>query len=351
MVIEESDSPQHLMIRAKDTLSFLRVSLEMDKFEVNAIKCITRNLQNNSMKTISQRFISELVPTVFNPYRRTLYRNAGQLWSNAPSLVSDAALRIRPLLLPRSKPSVVFGFSASAFSRTQLMTMELLINGGTKQHCAFPDYQTRFPFLVREFKSQAEGGTLYMATNQAAGAGATMLNGYLELMRCIGDSPALGELIIFSLTMDNNTVRLNIHWMKTIADGNSYQYHMKKVPQGFLRNLSHLQTIKRAVKNILAHGETTYFNKLRDALDKYYLLQKLVGTRQPSRRTAKNPRAKSSLKDAVDQISVEGHGKRYADEDEPPSPPTVETRSKRNVTAEVGNMGKTEIYKKQQNDI
>ena len=48
-----------------------------------------------------------------------------------------------------------------------------------------PDGKARFPFLEIEFKSQATGGTHFVATNQAANAGAIAMEGTLQLTRKI----------------------------------------------------------------------------------------------------------------------------------------------------------------------
>ena len=44
-----------------------------------------------------------------------------------------------------------------------------------------PDGQVRFPFLAMEFKAQVSGGIHFMASNQAANAGAVAMEGTLEL--------------------------------------------------------------------------------------------------------------------------------------------------------------------------
>ena len=62
--------------------------------------------------------------------------------------------------------------------------MDLLVDQLGKSY-AMPDGKARFPFLEIEFKSQATGGTHFVATNQAANAGAIAMEGTLQLTRKI----------------------------------------------------------------------------------------------------------------------------------------------------------------------
>lgn len=71
-----------------------------------------------------------------------------------------------------------------AFDTNQFMVVKLLLNQARKDY-TMPDGIVRFPFLVIEFQAQAIGGTHFVATNQAANAGAVAMEGTLELARRI----------------------------------------------------------------------------------------------------------------------------------------------------------------------
>jgi hypothetical protein len=90
-------------------------------------------------------------------------------------------------LLPLKRPQldVTFALCHRAFTKTQLAAIPALLpipsgksyfNAGNGLHCPPPPF-----FFVIEFKAQAKRGTMYVAANQAAGAGAVALNNTLQL--------------------------------------------------------------------------------------------------------------------------------------------------------------------------
>lgn len=118
---------------------------------------------------------------------QSLVRNSNQLWFNSVSGPLDPMVLNNPLPLPRPKPDLVFGYSRTAFDREEFTTIDLLVDDRLGWSYAVPDQKLRFPFLNIEFKSQAKDGTLHVATDQVAGAGAIALSGKLELiLHCLG---------------------------------------------------------------------------------------------------------------------------------------------------------------------
>ncbi|KAL7919363.1 hypothetical protein ACQKWADRAFT_315710 [Trichoderma austrokoningii] len=178
------------------------------------------------------------------------------------------------LPLPKPKPDLVFGYSKHAFSRTELRTMELLVQSPRGKSFASPDGVLLFPFLILEFKSQAKEGSLYTGTNQAAGAGAIAMNGIRELWSRSSpglavDSFNLNEPQVFSATMDQNILSLNVHWMGARPDTDQLSYNLEEVSMYFLKYGDGMQRLKDAIKNICDHFADKPLKDIRTSLARY----------------------------------------------------------------------------------
>jgi len=135
-------------------------------------------------------------------------------------------------------------------------------------------YRTKsfsFHFLDIDFKSQAKGGTHYIATNQVAGTDAVSLNGSLELIkRSFGvEKLDYGEPQFFSVTMDHELARINVHWLSALAEGGRHSFHVEGLSQHLLNDATGIRTVVRAVKNILDYGSDVRLRKPCEALDAY----------------------------------------------------------------------------------
>ncbi|KAK5209640.1 hypothetical protein LTR72_012450, partial [Exophiala xenobiotica] len=136
---------------------------------------------------------------------------------------------------------------------------------------AVPDQKIRFPFLEVEFKSQAKNGTHYIATNQAAGAGAIALNGNLELMRrSFGlEQFDYEEPLYFSISMDHELARINVHWLRALAEGGHHSFHVEGLSKHLLDDANGIRALSRAIRNILDNGADARLRTLCGALDAY----------------------------------------------------------------------------------
>ncbi|KAK5202613.1 hypothetical protein LTR41_011645 [Exophiala xenobiotica] len=175
-----------------------------------------------------------------------------------------------PLPLPKPKPDLAFGYSEAAFTDDQLGTIDLLVDDQFGRSYAVPDQKVRFPFLGIEFKSQAKNGTHYIATNQAAGAGAVALSGYMDLMRRGLKNFDYEEPLYFSVTIDHELARINVHWLRAPAEkGGQHSFHVEGLSQHLLRDTNGIRALSRAIKNILDNGADARLRTLCEALDAY----------------------------------------------------------------------------------
>lgn len=127
--------------------------------------------------------------------------------------------------------------------------MALLDDEISDQNFALRDGKLRFPFFVIEITSQAKGSTHFIATNQAANAGATAMNGYLGLIQrsCRMENFDYNEPQFFSITMDHEPAHVNVHWLKAPVDGRD-SFHVQGLTQHLLNDSGGIRILARAIE-------------------------------------------------------------------------------------------------------
>ena len=202
--IECDHPPPELMRRAHRITSRSRTSPEIDDATIQKLKDKSRKLQNEAEEEIIQQLAPRIIPAMDELPDQRLARNADQLWFNSIPIPLKPSILTNPLPLPKPKPDLAFRYSKAAFTDNPIGTIDLLIDDQFGRSYAVPDQKVRFPFLEIEFKSQAKNGTHYIATNQAAGAGAIALSGYIDLIRRSYRMKKFDyeEPVYFSVTID-----------------------------------------------------------------------------------------------------------------------------------------------------
>ncbi|OAP54577.1 hypothetical protein AYL99_11025 [Fonsecaea erecta] len=272
--INRNDPPAQLMQRAKRIISRSRSSPEIDDAAAQGLIATSRRVQNESKDIIIQQLAPGIIPAINKIPDSRLASNTKQLWFNSVPVPLDVSILTNPLPLPKPKPDLAFGYSETAFTRDQLGTIDLLIDDQFGRSYTTPDQKIRFPFLEIEFKSQAENGTHYVATNQTASAGAITLNGHIDLTQ---RSFRMGkfdynEPQYFSLTMDHQLACVNVHWLRAPAkgeEGGQHSFHVEGLSQHLLGDVNGIRAVSRAIKNILDHGADARLRTLCEALDAY----------------------------------------------------------------------------------
>lgn len=352
--IERQNPPVELMRQAKRIILRPRASPEMDDRTAQELRDTARRLQNEGEEEIVQQLAPHIIPAMNKVPDQRLARNADQQWLNSVPVPLDPSILTTPLPLPKPKSDLAFGYSEAAFSRNQLGTIDLLVDDQFGRSYTVPDQKLRFPFLDVEFKSQAKSGTHYIATNQVAGAGAIALNGNLELIRRSfgAESFDFDEPQFFSVTMDHELARINVHWLSNPTEGGQYSFHVEGLSKHLLDDANGLRALRRAIKNILDYGSDARLRKLCDALDAYR--QRVISEReavtterdqrnmiqtepQPERRRrsrrAQLPSHKQQENQSRDDLQVEARGDAEGHQgDEPQENLQAEQRSRRKQT-------------------
>ncbi|MCJ1246810.1 hypothetical protein MMC30_004019 [Trapelia coarctata] len=266
----------------------------MDDATAQKLKNKSRKLENEGEKDIIQQLGPYIIPAMNELPDPRLARNADQPWFNHVPVPLKPSVLTNPLPLPKPRPGLAFGYSEAAFTENQLGTIDLLVDDPFGRSYGIPDKKLRFPFLVVDFKSQAKNGTHYIATNQAAGAGAVALNGNLELARRSFGTQKLdyNEPQFFSVTMDHQLALINVHWLSTPTEGGRHSFHVEGLSQHLLKDPHGIRAVVRAVKNTLDYGSDIRLRRLCEALDAYrerFVLERSVATTQRDQGQAAQP--------------------------------------------------------------
>ena len=278
--IERENPPTELVQRARGIIMRPRASPGIDETTAQAFRDTARRLQTEGEQNIIQKLVPIAIPVLNKVPDHNLAYNSNQAWCDSVPIPLDPSILANPLPLPKPKPDAAFGHSEQAFTRNQLGTIDLLVDDQHGRSYAVPDKNVRFPFLNIEFKSQAKNGTHYTATNQVANAGAIAMNGNLELTRRgLGvESLDLDEPQFFSISMDHELARINIHWLGTNAADGQFNFHVEGLSQHLLKEVDGLRAVRRAVKNILDYGADERLRTLCEGLDAYR--QKVIHERE-----------------------------------------------------------------------
>ncbi|MCJ1441769.1 MAG: hypothetical protein MMC23_002261 [Stictis urceolatum] len=248
-----------------------RETPELEDAVIDQLRKTMKDLQNKGEEEVKNKLGAHIIPGYSTPSDKRLDVVQGQLWNKAVPVPFKSSLLNPPLPLPKPKPDTTFAFSKAAFTESQLGTIKSLVQYPNGPSFASPSPDIRFPFAIIEYKSQAKDGSIRVATNQAAGAGAVALNGFLELMnRGPGlDASDVNKPLFFSVAMDQNSAYINMHWIGKTSDTNEHTFHLEELRMLPLRYDDSIQVLQRALKNIHEYAAEDLLKIIIDALDEY----------------------------------------------------------------------------------
>ena len=219
-------------------------------------------------------FADHLLPRNSDERMRTV---RGQRWTRFVPVPLDSTLTTGgPIVayppLQQPKPDVCIGYSAKAFTAPQRKIIDSLIHSETDCSYAMPHQDLHFPFLDLELKSQANGGTFVIATDQAGITGAVVGHWLVELARCASRLRSLdyNEPQLFSLNLDNKTAQFNIHRLSRRDQDGEFCFHVTDQPVHNLYILDGVKTVYRLVKNIFDWAMNVRLPMICTLLDDVY---------------------------------------------------------------------------------
>lgn len=191
---------------------------------------------------------ADLINTGMFPFHRPgIAKGGNSPWStvalpNNPEYMYD---------LSAPKPDICFGYPTNLRSGWSYAQSNVIAHPMAHPY-ARPARGNTFPFLMVEMKSEAAGGTIYVAENQAAGSGSHSVNALLWLLREAGtyDSSSLTDTIAFSITMSHREAIFYLHWYSEV----DRRYYMSFLESYSSVKAEDIRACNNTVKNIIDYG-------------------------------------------------------------------------------------------------
>ena len=270
--VESEAPPISLLKRAEEIIEQLRSSPEIDEVSAQELTATAKRLRRSAEDDIVQDLgIPLLISRLKTLSDQRVSSVSGQPWINFVPVPLDASISGDEPPLAKPKPDKSFGYSSQAFTRDQRASIRLLTNPSTGASYVMPYEDLYFPFLNFEYKSQVKGGSMTVATDQAANAGAVVGHGLTELAQRASEWKSLdyNEPQFFSIVMDHKLVQINVHWLRHNASDGQFSFHVHELSEYLLRDPNTIGIIQRAVKNIVDWGLQTRLPMICKELDAY----------------------------------------------------------------------------------
>ncbi|KAF7509570.1 hypothetical protein GJ744_007970 [Endocarpon pusillum] len=168
--------------------------------------------------------------------------------------------------LAAPKPDAYLGYSRgqqSGWSTSQYN----VINHLRARPYTQPGRGNTFPFLVFELKSEAAGGTLYAAENQAAGSGSHSVNALLWLLQeaqrsGLSDTDLMMDTVSFSFVISHREAVFYMHWQST----EEKRFYMSRLKSYSTFEPDEIRACNNAVKNTVEDALGARKTKIGSAL-------------------------------------------------------------------------------------
>lgn len=192
--------------------------------------------------------ISKLIRTPMFPLGRFGIGEGGNATWNTDALPNNPEYEY-DLSAPR--PDVYVGYSNNQRSSWSYAQSNVIDHPVARPYTQ-PARSNTFPFFMIEMKSEAAGGTLYVAENQAAGSGSHSVNALLWLLKEAGlsDSHSVKDKVAFTVTLSHREAIFYIHWY-SVDDRCFYMSFLKSYSSMVPENI---QACNNTVKNIIDYG-------------------------------------------------------------------------------------------------
>lgn len=168
--------------------------------------------------------------------------------------------------LATPKPDAYLGYSRGQRSSWSTSQYNVISHLRARPYTQ-PGRGNTFPFLVFEMKSEATGGVLYAAENQAAGSGSHSVNALLWLFEeaqktGLCDTNLAADTVCFSFVMSHREAILYMHWRCT----NDKRFYMSRLRSYSTFEADEIRACNNAVKNIVQNALGARKMKIGNAL-------------------------------------------------------------------------------------
>ncbi|KAF2218074.1 hypothetical protein CERZMDRAFT_31087 [Cercospora zeae-maydis SCOH1-5] len=171
-----------------------------------------------------------------------------------------------PISKTRPQPDYAVGFRRNAFSSTQLSRIEPIVGGLTDQSYFVATYNMYFPFLACEVKCGS--AALDIADRQNAHSMTIAVRAVVELYRAVGRAHELNrEILGFSISHDNETVRLYGHYAEIHQHDTKYYRHTIRKFNFTELDGKEKWTAYKFTKSIYEDWMPIHLERIRSAID------------------------------------------------------------------------------------
>ena len=206
--------------------------------------------------------IYDLIGTAMLPIKRSDTGRGGNTPWHTDKLPKSEVYKI-PLAQP--KPDVHCGYLTGQRSNWTIEENAVIDHPKAKK-ITQPARGNCFPFFVFELKSEAMGGTLWQAENQAAGSGAccVMIKRWLYSEAHGTDDQPVTDSIAFSACVTHREVVFHVHHYSTAEN----RIYMSRI--GAFQTVDEVEGCNNIISNIFKHGLGTRQDKTREQVRLLY---------------------------------------------------------------------------------
>ncbi|MCJ1230419.1 hypothetical protein MMC12_007093 [Toensbergia leucococca] len=204
------------------------------------------------------------------------------------------------------KPDNHFGYPSNQRSNWSYAQANVITHPVARPY-AQPARGSTFPFLMVEMKSEAAGGTIYVAENQAAGSGSHSVNTVLWLLQEAGtyDGSLITDTVAFTITMSHREAIFYLHWYSE-ADRHFYMSFLESYSSVTAKDI---RACNNTVKNIIDHGLGARRTAISTALEALFPFPQHWKQSRPPSTTSSTP-VTSVTEEARPKTKKRGKGSR-----------------------------------------
>ena len=207
--------------------------------------------------------INKLLRTPMFPIDQTGIAEGGNTPWNTIALPNDPEYEYN---LAAPKPDSYLGYSRGQRSGWSTAQYNVISHLRARPYTQ-PGRGNTFPFLMFELKSEAAGGTLYAAENQAAGSGSHSVNALLWLLQeaqksGLSDTDFMRDTVSFSFVMSHREAVFYMHWQST----EKKRFYMSRLKSYSAFEPDEIRACNNAVKNTVENALGARKTKIGNAL-------------------------------------------------------------------------------------
>ncbi|KAL9124107.1 MAG: hypothetical protein Q9217_006531 [Psora testacea] len=211
----------------------------------------------------SEGLTNKLLRTLMFPIDRTGIAEGGNTPWNTIALPNDPKYEYN---LAAPKPDAYLGYSRGQQSGWSTSQYNVISHLRARPYTQ-PGRGNTFPFLMFELKSEAAGGTLYAAENQAAGSGSQSVNALLWLLQeaqksGLSDIDLMRDTVSFSFVMSHREAVFYMHWQST----EKKRFYMSRLKSYSAFEPDEIRACNNAVKNTVENALEARKTKIGNAL-------------------------------------------------------------------------------------